>query len=235
MSFGKKGLQAGVAAPAPGGFGRAGKSAEAAHSFSDEGNPLEGDMSARREAFIAAERARAAGLSESGQPLAETASEPAQLLSSTPLPARPRQSGPELAGPNINASAPSASRPAPKIARDLTDSYEHLRHSVGDRGQRKSSIFGDPEKRSLGLAYVLWFFAGQFAVHRFYCGHKESALFQLGLLWGGFVVMAIFPPMGILAFVLWVGWIVGDLFLMPSMMRRFKADSKYDGSAEIFA
>lgn len=56
--------------------------------------------------------------------------------------------------------------------------------------------------RSMGLAYLLWFFVGIFGAHRFYCGRVFS-----GLLWlftGGLAG---------------IGWLV-DAFLIPGMVRQ---------------
>lgn len=54
--------------------------------------------------------------------------------------------------------------------------------------------------KSVGVAYLLWFFLGLFGVHRFYLGHTGMGC--LYLLTGGFFG---------------IGWLV-DLFLIPSMV-----------------
>lgn len=54
--------------------------------------------------------------------------------------------------------------------------------------------------KSMGIAYLLWLFAGVFGVHRFYLGRVGT-----GLLW--------LFTFGFLGF----GWLV-DLFLIPSMV-----------------
>ncbi len=55
--------------------------------------------------------------------------------------------------------------------------------------------------KSVGIAYVLWFFFGVFGVHRFYCGRVGT-----GILW--------FLTAGLLG----IGWLV-DMFLIPAMVR----------------
>ncbi len=59
--------------------------------------------------------------------------------------------------------------------------------------------------RSVGLAYVLWFFGGVVGVHRFYCDRIGS-----GILW--------FLTGGLLG----VGWLI-DFFLIPGMVREANA------------
>lgn len=91
-------------------------------------------------------------------------------------------------------------------------------------GHGKRFVFGEPSKRSLALAYVFWFIAGQGSLHRFYCGQSQSALLQIGLLFGSVLFGLIFVPIAVAGIFLWFFWIVADLFLMPGMMRRFKAE-----------
>ena len=79
------------------------------------------------------------------------------------------------------------------------------------------------------MAYLIWFVIGQTSLHRVYCGQGESALFQVGLLIGSVIAAFIFLPFAF-GIVLWGIWILADLFLMPGMMRRFKAKYEYDTS-----
>ncbi len=61
--------------------------------------------------------------------------------------------------------------------------------------------------RSVGLAYVLWFFGGVFGVHRFYCERIGT-----GVLW--FFTGGLFG----------IGWLV-DLFLVPSLVEEANANA----------
>lgn len=221
MSFGRKGLAPGQAAPAaPGGFGRAGEAAQAAPLSHSQIAEID-DIAAKREAFIASERARRSdeigegGLPDGGDPLASlrNTSRPAQ-------PARPLTSGPigasglpqaqeeqiRAAARGMSTGAPSSPQGYPGYARSAPKSY----------------FFGDPNGRSLGIAYLIWFVIGQTGLHRAYCGSKDTAIMQVGLLVGSFVTLFIFPPIGMVGFGCWFIWIIADLFLMPGMMRRFK-------------
>ncbi|GIQ85933.1 hypothetical protein KIPB_007689 [Kipferlia bialata] len=89
---------------------------------------------------------------------------------------------------------------------------------------------GQPQ-RSLAVAYILWFFLGGAGAHRFYLGAKGSAVLQLFLGMGGFVLTLI--TFGLYAIV-WditlciLGiWLLVDICLMPGLLRQyhFKSDS----------
>ena len=67
--------------------------------------------------------------------------------------------------------------------------------------------------KSTILAYVLWFFLGQFGVHRFYLNSPIFGLFQLGLAVVGWALSWIgigFIFLGIL----WL-WLIFDLIWIP--------------------
>jgi hypothetical protein len=88
----------------------------------------------------------------------------------------------------------------------------------------KRFLFGEPHKRSLALAYVFWFIAGQGSLHRFYCGQNQSAIMQIGLLVGSVLFGLVYVPIAVAGIFAWFFWIVADLFLIPRMMRQFKAE-----------
>lgn len=73
--------------------------------------------------------------------------------------------------------------------------------------------------KSLGTAYVLWFFLNGLSVHRFYLGRPLSAIAQV-CLW---YVSLMFVFAGFFfAFVTLIAgavWILADAFLMPGMQR----------------
>ena len=90
----------------------------------------------------------------------------------------------------------------------------------------------EASKKSVGLAFVLWFFTGGLGGHRFYLGRTGSAIGQLMLsifgwltIWVGFGLLLLIP-LGI--------WLLVDLFLISgmveehnsSLMRRLNASSE---------
>jgi len=259
MSFGKKGLAAGQAASSSGGFGaRQAASAHpgAAHAVSASktaAQPSDPDeVAARRQAFIASERARRA--EAEGIPTQAPKPAPIEPVEDDPLinlrnmsrpeprPARPAPAAGDT-GPAMNSSGMSAAQEAEiraaarGMARNRPTPYGagagggYSSNKVGSssKGSGSGYIFGDPATRNIGIAYVLWFVLGQFSVHRFYCGQKDSAIMQMGLWLGSLVLLFIFPPLGLIGLVIWICWIVGDLFMIPGMLAKFKSEHDYRG------
>lgn len=203
MSFGRKGLAPSEAAPV------------AARRMVPASDPADA-VAARREAFLAAERARSG--SETGS-LAATAD-----LSSDPL-----------------AALRNAARPATRRDDSVGQSWSPLPEQQaraamqargvgggGAAGSAKRFIFGQPSGRTLFLAYLFWFVAGQGSLHRFYCGQTQSALMQIGLLVGSVLFAFVFAPVAAVGIIIWILWILADLFLIPDMLRRFKAEHAPD-------
>jgi len=240
MSFGRKGLAAGQAAATHpgGGFGRAASAEPPARRqpVADADALSSEEIAARREAFIAAERQRAAGQLSSGE-VSDVAASAGSDLASLANGARPaRPTGAPIPAEKLGETGLPEGQEAniKAMARDMArggrskGSMASSTSSTGFTGKnpwagKKSYVFGDPRKRSLILAYVLWYFAGLLGIHRAYCGYLESGIYQVALFVLSLVLLFIFPPFGIAAFCAWAGWLFLDLFLMPGMMRRFKA------------
>lgn len=76
----------------------------------------------------------------------------------------------------------------------------------------------DANKKSLVVAYLLWFFLGSLGGHRFYAGKTGSAIGMLILFILGFVLSAV----GVGAFLLAVLgiWVIVDAFLIPGWIRK---------------
>ena len=252
MSFGRKGLAAGqaTAAQPSGGFGRAqaAQPAERPERGAEVGVPSDpeaDEIAARREAFIAAERARAAGQLGQGE-VSDIASSAANDLAGLHNAARPAQ-----AARPTQAARPSEPRGENGLPQSQEEQIKAMARSMAAGGRSRGSaagahsaastgrpahnpwagkrnyVFGDPLKRNLIVAYVMWYFAGGFGIHRAYCGYMESGLYQVALLVVSVVILFIFPPFGMVGLAAWAVWMFADLFLMPGMMRRFKAAHEY--------
>lgn len=77
------------------------------------------------------------------------------------------------------------------------------------------------EKRSTGLAYVLWLFLGLLGIHNYYLGKPLLATFQLlGVLATFGLVMAGNFGIALVVFFLWVLSFIVDAFLIPSRVLR---------------
>lgn len=218
MSFGRKGLAPGQTAPVAG------------RPPLGSAAPQHDDIAARREAFLAAERARTAA------PMG-----PAGLAAAAAVAADPGigSAADPLAGLR-NATRPATRREEP-IGQQWTPLPEADRQRARDssfgalrRHTDKRFIFGEPHKRTLLLAYVFWFIAGQGSLHRFYCGQSQSAVMQIGLLVGSVLLGLLYAPIAVVGIFAWFFWIIADLFLIPGMMRQFKAEYAPD-YAGVFA
>lgn len=71
--------------------------------------------------------------------------------------------------------------------------------------------------KSVGLAYVLWFFLGGLGIHRFYLGRTGSGVGMLLLNLVGWLTVWIMIG-GVFLFAWFIWWIV-DAFLIPGMAR----------------
>ena len=74
------------------------------------------------------------------------------------------------------------------------------------RDLQKQMAF-ESRRKSVGIAYLLWFVLGGFGVHRFYSGHTASAVAQLVLCISIVGWLALGP------------WLIIDLFLIPGLVR----------------
>jgi TM2 domain-containing membrane protein YozV len=81
----------------------------------------------------------------------------------------------------------------------------------------KAMMMFEANKKSTGVAYLLWFFLGMFGGHRFYLGQTGTAICQLCLCIAG-IVLAFVIIGYFLLIALWIWWIV-DAFLIPGIIR----------------
>ena len=71
--------------------------------------------------------------------------------------------------------------------------------------------------KSLGTAYLLWFFLGGFSAHRFYLSTPLTAIAQVSLWYVSLMFyMAGQPAAGYLMTAGWL-WIIGDAFFIPKL------------------
>jgi TM2 domain-containing membrane protein YozV len=114
------------------------------------------------------------------------------------------------------------SEPTPIIEEEDLDAEEILRQSYH---------VPDAKQKSMILAYVLWYFAGPLAAHRFYLGANGSAIQQAAGFWGGLLVLGIGVSVNVLAIkflggafmVMAMLWILADIFFIPSLCRTANA------------
>lgn len=71
-------------------------------------------------------------------------------------------------------------------------------------------------KKSTGLAYVLWFFLGSLGAHRFYLGRTGSAIGMLVLCVLGWLTVWMLG-LGLLFLIPLGIWLLVDIFLIPGI------------------
>ncbi|MEI4196627.1 TM2 domain-containing protein [Roseovarius sp. E0-M6] len=75
------------------------------------------------------------------------------------------------------------------------------------------------ERKSVGVAYLLWFFFGLFGVHRFYIGRIASGVIMLLLAVFGFFTLPVYGA-GLFILLPVAIWLLVDIFLIPGMIDR---------------
>lgn len=80
------------------------------------------------------------------------------------------------------------------------------------------------QKKSTGIAYVLWFFLGGFGAHRFYFGKTASAVGMLAL-----TLLVSWWMFGIPTLI----WLIVDAFLIPKMLKEDEEKIRREAMAEV--
>jgi TM2 domain-containing membrane protein YozV len=81
----------------------------------------------------------------------------------------------------------------------------------------RSQMMFEANRKSVGVAYLLWFFVGWLGAHRFYLGQTGTGVAQLLLTLIGAVLAVVIIGFFLLAI---VGvWLLVDLFLIPGMVQ----------------
>lgn len=75
-------------------------------------------------------------------------------------------------------------------------------------------------EKSLGTAYLLWFFLGGLSVHRFYLGFPTSGAIQVGLVMLGYGLIFSKSPAGLIFLLGWSVWLLADAVLILGLHRR---------------
>lgn len=103
-------------------------------------------------------------------------------------------------------------------------------------GDRPIASAGSPfvRDKSIGTAYLLWFFLGGLSAHRFYLGFSTSGAIQVALLpisWALIVSGSLAAFMTLAASSV---WLLADAFLIPGLQREANARLRRNASA-VFA
>jgi TM2 domain-containing membrane protein YozV len=88
---------------------------------------------------------------------------------------------------------------------------------VGAANGARQQMLYDANRKSTGVAYLLWFFLGGFGAHRFYLGQTGTAVAQLILFILGWLTLIV--GVGLLLLIAVGIWLFVDLFLIPGIAR----------------
>jgi TM2 domain-containing membrane protein YozV len=100
--------------------------------------------------------------------------------------------------------------------------------AAGGRGRDMDDEFARPRlaepryvaRKTMGTAYLLWFFLGGLSAHRFYLGFRVSAIIQMLLTPFGYAMLLSKSPAGLLLVPAAGLWILADAFLIPGMVAK---------------
>lgn len=76
----------------------------------------------------------------------------------------------------------------------------------------------DANKKSVAVAYLLWFFLGMLGAHRFYLGETGTGAAILSITLISAVLMVVM--IGLVTILISGVWVFVDLFLIPGIARR---------------
>src|SRR5262245_22238388 len=94
---------------------------------------------------------------------------------------------------------------------------QQLPQQPGVSNDARALMMYEANKRSIVVAYLLWFFLGGAGGHRFYAGKIGSAVAQLSLLIFG--ILLTFVGIGFLLLMVLGIWVLIDAFLIPAWIR----------------
>ena len=81
----------------------------------------------------------------------------------------------------------------------------------------KVAMAFDAEKKSVGVAYFLWFFLGYFGAHRFYLERTDTAIVLLLITIASFLL--ILTGIGLIGLGIVGIWVLVDIFLIPGIVK----------------
>ena len=135
-------------------------------------------------------------------------------------------------GAAVNADL--AARRAAFLAEERARSPQPARDPM-ESGFRPASGPVFVREKSVGTAYLLWFFLGGLSAHRFYLGFPASGAIQLALTPLGYGLMIGKSPVGLLVLLFaWV-WILSDAFVIPSLAKKANERVRRGALGPVFA
>ncbi|MDR3538056.1 MAG: TM2 domain-containing protein [Acetobacteraceae bacterium] len=96
--------------------------------------------------------------------------------------------------------------------------FENHNSSVTHR-DAQAMLRYDANKKSVGVAYALWFFFGAVGGHRFYLKQTGTAIVML-ILFLASIVLSV-AIVGFFGFIVLGLWVLVDIFLIPGLTRTY--------------
>jgi TM2 domain-containing membrane protein YozV len=90
---------------------------------------------------------------------------------------------------------------------------------MNDTGGSRTALRYDANKKTVGVAYALWFFLGIFGAHRFYLGASGTGAAILVLTIVSILLSVIY--IGLILLIIPVLWVLIDAFLIPGLVRDY--------------
>jgi TM2 domain-containing membrane protein YozV len=100
-------------------------------------------------------------------------------------------------------------------------------------GTSRTPIF--VREKSTGTAYLLWFFLCGLSAHRFYLGYFTSAVIQLAMMPIGYAMVFAGSFAGVFPIFCGGLWMLGDAFVIPSMVRNANSRIRDRSVGAVFA
>lgn len=88
------------------------------------------------------------------------------------------------------------------------------------------------DKKSIGIAYLLWFFFSSLGIHRFYIGDKSGGLWMAGLFIVG--LMTTWLIVGFIPLFIVGVWAFIDVFRIPTLIENAKEILREEKARRIF-
>ena len=157
-----------------------------------------------------------------------------------PAPSPPRSAllsgGPRSFQPmQGRAPAPNDELAARRAAFVAEERARRAQPQAADTSHGTTPMPTNVREKSTGMAYLLWFFLCGLSAHRFYLGLPVSAVIQLALMPIGYVLVFSGSAIGLLAILCGGLWMLGDAFLIPSMVRQANGRLRDPSVGEVFA
>jgi len=140
-------------------------------------------------------------------------------------------SGATFGRKGAGADATMAARRAAFLAEERARTHQ----PAPDEDYRPSATPVFVREKSIGTAYLLWFFLGGLSAHRFYLGRVSSGAIQLVLTPLGYGLILGKSPFGIAVLLCAWLWILGDAFLIPSLARAANERVRRSALGPVFA